>query len=277
MELTGFEQGLLYTALGIYAAATFVAGGVVAGRRPGRRLAGMLVAGCCVLTALGAAMWIRQGRPPLLRKEEILIVAGWCIAVATTLLYRRYQHPILLLVGAPTVALLCLFGWLLALRPDVDRPDALHPGVLVHILIAVLGLAAFTFAAGVGAYYLWQIRQLKRHPSGALGRRMPPLELLDRLNFGAAAIGFPLLAMSVVGAWIFSSRAKGQFGLLVKDPTVLVTLGGLVVYLVLFGARGLLGWRGRRIAWLSVVGFVFIVVGLVVAAFCTSPQTFHAS
>jgi len=277
MALTGFEQGLLYCALGIYAAASFVAGGVVAGRRPGRRLPAMLIAGCLVLTALSAALWIRKGRPPLLLKEEILIVAGWLIAVGTTIVYRRKPHPILLLVGAPTVALLCLFGWLLAFRPLGSRPEALHPGVLVHILIAVLGLAAFTFAAGVGAYYLWQIRQLKKHPAGALGRRMPPLEFLDRLNYGAAAIGFPLLAMSVVGAWAFSARAKLDADRLLRDPTVLVTLGGLAVYLALFGARGLLGWRGRRIAWMSVVGFVFIVVGLVVAAFCTSPQTFHSS
>jgi len=277
MQLTGFEQGLLYTALGIYAAATLVAAGVVAGKRPGLRLPKMLVVGCAVLTALIAATWIRTGRPPLLHREEILVFAGWCIAVATTLLQRKLRHPILLLVGAPTVMLLCLFGLLLTLRPEGDRPDALHPGVLVHILIAVLGLSAFTFAAGVGAYYLWQIRQLKRHPSGALGGKMPPLELLDRLNFGAAAIGFPLLAMSVVGAWIFSARAKGDASALLRDPTVLVTLGGLVVYILLFGARGVLGWRGRRIAWLSVLGFVFIVVGLVVAAFCTSPQTFHAS
>jgi ABC-type uncharacterized transport system permease subunit len=277
MQLTGFEQGLLYTALGIYTAGSFVAAGVVAGKRPGLRLPKMLATGCLVLTALVAATWFRTGRPPLLHREEILVFAGWCIAVATTLLHRRLQHPILLLVGAPTVTLLCLFGLLLTLRPVSERPDALHPGVLVHILIAVLGLAAFTFAAGVGAYYLWQIRQLKRHPSGALGGRMPPLELLDRLNFGAAAVGFPLLAMSVVGAWLFSARAKGDAGLLIRDPTVLVTIGGLIVYGMLFGARGLLGWRGRRIAWLSVVGFVLIVVGLVVAAFCTSPQTFHAS
>jgi ABC-type uncharacterized transport system permease subunit len=166
---------------------------------------------------------------------------------------------------------------LLALWPDVNRPDSLHPGTLAHIIAAVMGLAAFTFAAGVGGYYLWQIRQLKVDPAAALCRKLPSLELLDRLNFGAAAIGFPLLAMSVLGAWLFSSRAKDNAIVLLKDPTVLVTLGGLLVYLLLFGARGFLGWRGRRIAWLSVAGFVVIVVGLVVAAFCTNPDVFHST
>lgn len=277
MEFTGFEQGLLFTALGIFAAATFVAGGVIAGRRPGRNLRAMRMAGTIVLTILGIVLWARLGRPPLVQRAEILIFSGWCIAAGTVLLASRFDHAILVLVSAPTVALLCLFGWLISLRPDISQPDTLHPGVLAHILIAVIGLAAFTFAAGVGGYYLWQIRQLKKHPAGALGRHMPSLELLDRLNFGAAAIGFPLLAMSVLGAWLFSSRAKDNASLLLRDPTVLVTLGGLVVYLILFAARGMLGWRGRRIAWLSVAGFVVMVVGLVVAAFCTNPDVFHST
>ena len=277
MELTGFEQGLLYTAFGIFAASTFVAGGVVTGQRRGRNLRAMLGAGTAVLTILMATLWIRQGGMPLVQRSEILLFAAWCLAVGAGALSLRLDHPILMLVTAPMVGLLCLFGGLLALRPDVGRPDSMHPGTMIHILLAIAGLAAFTFAAGVGAYYLWQIRQLQRDPSTALARRMPPLEMLDRLNFGAAALGFPLLGMSVLGVWLFSTRAEEDAALLFRDPTVLVTLGGLMVYSLLFAARGLLGWRGRRIAWLSVAGFIFIVVGLVVAAFCTSPETFHST
>ena len=55
----------------------------------------------------------------------------------------------------------------------------------------------------------------------------------------------------------------------------MVTLVGLLIYMALFGARALLGWRGRRIAILSVAGFLIMVVGFVVAAFCTSPDPFH--
>jgi hypothetical protein len=150
MEFTGFEQGLLFTALGIFAAATFVAGGVIAGRRPGRNLRALRLAGTIVLTILGIVLWARLGRPPLVQRAEVLIFSGWCIAAGTVLLASRFDHAILVLVSAPTVALLCLFGWLISLRPDVSQPDTLHPGVLAHILIAVLGLAAFTFAAGVG-------------------------------------------------------------------------------------------------------------------------------
>jgi len=77
--------------------------------------------------------------------------------------------------------------------------------------------------------------------------------------------------------WLFSARSGRISEAWRRDPTVLVTLGGLLVYAALFLARGVFGWRGRRIAWLTVAGFVVIVVGLVVAAFCTSPGVMHAS
>lgn len=277
MHLTGLEQGLLYSALGIFVAATMVAARVVSGRREGRNLRPMVIAGTAVLTLLLLVLAIRQGGLHSISRTEALFVAAWVLAIGAGLIDLRVRRPILLIVTAPTMAILLVFGLLLTLRAIDPNSESLHPGVIAHILLAVIGLAAFTFAAGVGAYYLWQIRQLKRSPTLAISGKMPPLEVLDRLNFGAVSFGFPFLALSVLGVWLFSSRAGRLPDTWFRDPTVLVTLGGLLVYLALFLARGMFGWRGRRIAWLTVAGFVVIVVGLVVAAFCTSPGVMHAS
>jgi len=277
MQLTGLEQGLLYTASGIFVTATLVAVRVVSGKREGRRLRPMIIAGTAVLTLLLGAIAFRQGAIPGTSRNETLFVSAWFLAIGAGVVDLRVRNPILLVVTAPTMAILLAFGALLTLRSIDADPGTLHPGVVLHILLAVMGLAAFTFAAGVGAYYLWQIRELKRRPSLALSYRVPPLEVLDRLNFGAVAFGFPFLALSVLGVWLFSARAGRTSVAWLRDPTVLVTLGGLLVYLSLFAARGFLGWRGRRIAWLTVVGFVVIVVGLVVAAFCTSEGVMHTS
>lgn len=274
---TGLEQGLLYTTLGIFGAATFVAIRVATGKRLGRGLRPMLMAGMIALTALIVVLTVRTGHLPVASRAGVLLLAAWCVGIATTLLDLRLRREILLLVTAPTMAILLVFTLLLVLRPVAQGSGTMHPGVIVHIVLAILGVAAFTFAAGVGAYYLWQIRQLKRNPKLALAQRVPPLEFLDRLNFGAAAIGFPLLALSVLGVWLFSSRMLENMSGWMRDPTVVVTLGGLAIYVVLFAARGFAGWRGRRIAWLSVAGFVIIVVGLVVAAYCTSTGVMHTS
>jgi len=277
MQLTGLEQGLLFTASGIFVAATMVAVRVVSGRREGRTLRPMIIAGTAALTLLLVVLAIDNGGIPTKSRPEALLVAAWFLSVGVGIIDLRVRNSILPVVTAPTMAILLVFGLLLTLRAVESDPGTLHPGVILHILLAVMGLAAFTFAAGVGAYYLWQIRQLKRRPKLALSGKMPPLEVLDRLNFGAVAFGFPFLALSVLGVWLFTARAGRLPGSWWRDPTVLVTLGGLLVYLALFVARGVFGWRGRRIAWLTVAGFVVIVVGLVVASFCTSDGVMHTS
>jgi len=277
MQLTGLEQGLLYTASGIFVAATMVAVRVVSGQREVRTLRPMIVAGTVVLTCLLLILAIRQRGIPVTTRAEVLFVAAWCLAIGAGLVDRRASNPILGVVTAPTMAILLAFSVLLTLRSVAIETESMHPGVILHILLAILGLAALTFAAGTGAYYLWQIRELKRRPALALSYRVPPLEVLDRLNFGSVAFGFPFLALSVLGVWLFSARAGNVSEAWLRDPTVLVTLGGLLVYVALFAARGLLGWRGRRIAWLTVAGFVIIVVGLVIASFCTSGGVMHTS
>jgi ABC-type transport system involved in cytochrome c biogenesis permease subunit len=144
-------------------------------------------------------------------------------------------------------------------------------GKVAHIVLASLGFAGFSVSAGVGLLYLRRIRLLKRTPAAALGGgSMPSLERLDRVNFIAAVLGFPCLALSLLAGRLFLAKFAREGVTWWLDPTVLVATLGLLVYALLFVARGFLGWHGRRIAWLSVAGFVVTVGGFVVASWCTA-------
>jgi ABC-type transport system involved in cytochrome c biogenesis permease subunit len=273
--LTPVESGLIYTALGVFGGASVVGFRVVAGDRRTRSLRTMLGVGIAALTALLVAIAIREGHVPVQRRYEALVAAAWALGVGALYVGRRGGLPMLGAVAAPTLALLTLFGLLLVPGADGAEPRA-AAGKIVHIVLASLGFAGFSVSAGVGLLYLRQIRLLKSDPSAALGRGgMPALEKLDRVNFLAAAFGSPCLALSLVAGRLFLGDAMGAGVRWWLDPTVLVATAGLAVYAVLFVARGFLGWRGRRIAWLSVAGFVVAVGGFVVAAFCTSQETLH--
>jgi len=271
-DLSAVESGLLYTALCVYGGASVVGLRVVTGRRHGRALRPMLWVGVAVLTAFLAAAAFRHGGLPILYRHEVLLVAAWALSLGASYMSRRLNLPALAAVAAPTLALLTFFALLLIPGASGDR-TATGIGIASHILLAILGFAGFSVSAGVGALYLWQIRLLKRDPTAAVARRMPALEKLDRLNFVAAAAGFPCLALSLLAGWLFLGEDVRWW----VDPTFLTSLGGLLVYTVLFTARGFLGWYGRRIAWLSVIGFGVAVGGYVVAAFCTSKDQVHAS
>lgn len=269
--LSAVETGLLYTALFVYGGASVVGLRVVTGRRRGRALGPMLWLGFAVLTAFLAAAAYRRRELPILYRHEVLLVAAWALGLGSAYVGRRLKIVVLAAVAAPTLALLTFFALLLVPAGSGDRTAA-GIGIASHIILAILGFAGFSVSAGVGALYLWQIRLLKRDPTAAAARRMPPLEKLDRLNFVAAAAGFPCLALGLLAGWLFLGKGLRWW----VDPTFLTSLGGLLVYTLLFTARGFLGWYGRRIAWLSVIGFGVAVGGYVIAAFCTSESTTHA-
>ncbi len=273
----GLISGLLYVALAVYVGASVVGLGVFGGSRRGRPMRTMLRVGAAVLTLAVLAIALEEARPPVYRRYEILIAAAWVLSMIGGIVDRRLKHVLLGAVMAPTLALLTLFGLLLIPQGGRVPPESQSFGTVLHVVLAILGTVAFTFAAAMGALYVWQIRLMKRDPAGALSRRGPSLEMLDRINFRAVSFGFPLLALSMVGGWLFASRKAETVGSWFLDPTVLATIAGLVVYTLLFLARGMLGWHGRRIAWMTVYGFVFIVVGSVVAAFCTSGSRIHIS
>ena len=271
-NLSGIESGLLYIALAVFGGAAVVGFRVVAGRRKGQSLKTMLMVGSVALTAFLVVRTARLEKLPIGEKYEILVVAAWALALMAQVVERRLQLRVLSAVAAPTLALLLFFAVLLVPTAGTGPVDV-RIGKITHILLALLGFSAFAFAAGVAVLYLWEISVLKSNPQAALSRRLPPLEVLDHLNFVAVAFGFPFLALSVLGGWIFLARSIAAGWWL--DPTVLATLTGLLVYLVLFGTRALLGWRGRRIAWLTVIGFGVIILGFVVGAYCTSDSVIH--
>ena len=274
LALRGLEGGLLYTALSVFFGATLVGFRVVGGKRRGRALRSMLLIGLGVLTLDLLAIGIVEGRLPLETRAELLVLLAWSVALITWASDRRAHSHELTAAVVPAIALLVAFA-LFVPPPSAATPGLRSAGTVLHVLFAIAGCAAVTFAAGTGALYLWQIRKLKQDPTAAVASRLPPLETVDRLNFRSAAWGVALLALSLVIGWAFipaSADLRAWF----LDPTVLAVSVGLLVYALLFAARAWLGWRGRRAALLSVIGFFVVVVGgAAVTAFCQ--QSAHPS
>jgi len=269
------ESGLLYVALAVYAGASLVGLRVLLGGRRTTGLATMLGVGTASLALLLVLGAVRQGGIPLEHRQDLLLLCALILSVGFFLVRRTVKHPVLGAIVAPTLALLVLAALLVAARPPSHASAGRTAATTAHILLAVVSCSAFTLAAATGALYLLQIRVLKRDPTSAVSRRFPPLETLDRVNFLSVAIGFPFLLLSVAAGWAFVFRSTRPAGEWLLDPTVLATGAGALVYLGLFSARAFLGWRGRRVAVLSLVGFAVVVVGFIVASFC--PAAVHGS
>ncbi|MDD2850922.1 MAG: c-type cytochrome biogenesis protein CcsB [Desulfuromonadaceae bacterium] len=127
-----------------------------------------------------------------------------------------------------------------------------------HALLAFVSYACFAIAAGVAVMYLIQRYFLKKKHFGALFQKLPSLETMDEINYRCLAIGFPLLTFAIISGSIWSEQASGSYW--VWDHKQTWSLIIWLIYAALLHGRLTIGWRGKKAAILSILGFIVVLV-----------------
>ena len=129
--------------------------------------------------------------------------------------------------------------------------------ILLHTLCSLSSYLAFLVAFLTGMLFLIQERQLKRKTLGVLFHRLPSLDALDRLNFTSIGAGFGLLTLGMVFALtrLDDARRAGW----TWEARDVFTLGLWAAYCALWVIRLRATLRGRRVALLSMLGFVLVL------------------
>jgi ABC-type uncharacterized transport system permease subunit len=188
--------------------------------------------------------------------REALGFFSWIVVGAYLVLARRDGLAVLGAFVAP-LALVVLAG--ARLSPTGEAVTELSSLGRFHIATATVGLAIFALATLVSVIYLMQERNLKRKNfDGVLFKASASLETLDKLSSRLIAIGFPIFTVSMMLGGIWVSQLEQGFSR-IEYPISLVTwltFGGLI-----FG-RSLRGYRGRRAAVVTILGFAAALVVL---------------
>jgi len=214
--------------------------------------------------ALHAAVLVLRfaagGYTPGTSLGEGLSLFGWLLVAGFLAVQWRYRLPIIGAFVMPLVVAVVLPAVLLRNPEAGDAnpvPEALRvAGMPVHIAIAFAGIAAFGLATGVAAAYLLLERQVKHKHFGVLFSRLPSLDVLDGLGNSLMRWGFLALSVTLISGAFFAKQAWGDYWR--WDPKLTLSLVGWLVYAALVHARMFAGWRGRRAALLTMVGFVIL-------------------
>lgn len=187
-----------------------------------------------------------------------LSVFALVLSLTTAAVGWRSRVPQLAPLGAIAVAGIIIFAQMNA--PSIELPVRLQsPWLPLHIVTAFLGNALFMAAGLVAVLYLVQERRLKRKKT-RFTTRLPPLETLDALSLRMIQVGFPLLTLAIISGWLMgrpdSSAPPPPNARLVSVHFV------WILYAVLLHFRLWIGWRGRRLAWLTVLGLVAAVISV---------------
>jgi cytochrome c-type biogenesis protein CcsB len=89
---------------------------------------------------------------------------------------------------------------------------------------------------------------------------LPSTATLDRIAYRTAIVGFPLFTFAVIAGALWAEVAWGRYwGWDPKETCAFVTW---VLYAAYLHARSTAGWRGRRAAWICVLGFASMLFNL---------------
>lgn len=141
---------------------------------------------------------------------------------------------------------------------------ALHSAwFIIHIVAAAVSGAAFNLGGIASVLFLVRGRAEARGRLSGYLARVPTARALDTFAYRLHAFAFPLWTFTIAAGSVWAEYAWGRFwGWDPKETWSLVTW---VVYAAYLHARATAGWKGRRAAWLAVVGvltFWFNFVGI---------------
>jgi cytochrome c-type biogenesis protein CcsB len=202
--------------------------------------------------------YIQAGYTPITNFHESL--SFFALATAAFFLYLRRVFKIDTVGSIILPALSIMLVWAAAL-PTTIRP---LPPVLrsywlpAHTMFSFAGNAIFFVSFFISIFYLVLERAIKRKRFLLLSEKLPSLETLDLINYRCMSYGFPFLTIGIITGSIWAGYAWGSYWS--WDPKETWSLITWIVYAILLHNRLTIGWRGRKTAYMMILGFLSIML-----------------
>ena len=193
-------------------------------------------------------------RYPIASLPEVLTVIAFAVAVVYLYVERATASKAtgVFLVGMAG-AIQLVASTFLVHAPGAEAPLLNRTSIWwLHTSLAVLGYSAFMVGAVYGLMFILLYRALKRKKFGLVFERLPSLDVLASMGMGAALLGWVLLTAAIAVGVVMSFKLIPDF---YSDPKVISSVVAWLAYALAVAAYFLLGWRGARTVYLSLVAF----------------------
>ena len=189
------------------------------------------------------------GHAPLSNFYESLIFFAWCVSFILIVMKKRLPYP--MITGLTSLISLFFMGYA-SLSPSVQKTiqplvPALQSNWLhIHVITCFLAYAAFAVSFIAGLLYLVKWKGV-----------IPPADTLDEINYRSIIVGFPMLSAGILTGAVWAHYAWGSYWS--WDPKETWSLITWIVYALYLHARLVRGWKGKRIALVSIIGFLSVI------------------
>ncbi|WP_418790412.1 c-type cytochrome biogenesis protein CcsB [Phosphitispora sp. TUW77] len=219
------------------------------------------IIGLITNTAFLFLRWKISGHAPFVNGYEFLLSFTWGIAAIYLFAEWRYRMRI---IGAFVMPIAWfILAWTAMSMPEYAKnagnlmPALQSNWLTIHVATAMLAYGAFALSCGTSIMYIIKKLMEDNNSRSSFNKRMPSLDILDDISYKAIAVGFPLLSAVIITGAIWAEYAWGRYWS--WDPKETWSLITWLVYAAYLHARFTYGWRGNKAAWMSVLGFVFVL------------------
>jgi cytochrome c-type biogenesis protein CcsB len=201
--------------------------------------------------------YVQGGHIPVTNMHEASSFFAWCIVILFFFHEYRYKPGLLGSFIMPFVFIIMFSSSAFPREISSISPVLKSYWFGFHVLLAFLGDAAFAMACGVSIMYLIQEKHVKSKKLNSLFLKMPSLQVLDDINHHLITLGFPLLSLAIITGVIWANTAWGTYWR--WDPKEVWSLITWFIYALVLHLRLTLGWRGKKAAILSIIGFAIVI------------------
>jgi HemX protein len=192
--------------------------------------------------------------PPITKVFEIMTVVAFSISFA----YIYIELKTKVKNTGYFILMVAFFFQLISsilIQNLLNVPEVLRSNLLgFHVISALLGFSAITISAIYGMLYLMLYHDIKSNRFGVIYQRLPNLEIMERMSFTATTLGFCLLTIAIIIGMIWLPKAFEKFSY--ADPKLIGTAFIWLLYGIGLIAKKIAHWQGKKIVWLSIIGFI---------------------
>ena len=214
--------------------------------------------GFALHTMLIALRWIGQEQFPMARWLDSISFLAWAII----LIYLGITYLTRMRALGVFVVPVAFASILIAYALPQDAPGLpaylQNYWLLAHTTLIFLSYAAFIAAFGFGVMYLIEEKKIRQKAQTLIYDRFPSLGSSDEIGHRCMVVGVILLTMGIIIGAIWTKYAQ-ELTWRWLDSKILFTLATWSIYVMQIGIRQALGWRGRKAAYSSIVGFAAIL------------------
>jgi len=198
------------------------------------------------------------GHAPLSNLYESLIFFAWALILLYLLIEWRTKSRSIGAFATPLAFLIMAYASFTNVSSQIQPlvPALKSNWLLAHVITCFVGYAAFGIAFGMSIMYL--LKGVRRSSDeNVFLSFLPDAAILDELSYQLIVIGFILLTLGIITGAVWAHSAWGRYwGWDPKETWSLITW---LVYAALLHSRMIRGWRGKRLAIFSIVGFCSVI------------------